>query len=323
MMQLNKQHPTPIYLQLKEVLRSQIEQGVYFSHQKLPSERDLCQHYDLSRMTARRALQELIDDGLAYTKVGKGTFVSERPSTKKISTIAKNYLQGFDVKNGLTLDNAHNQLTEHLLNFETDEVEKLVNSCIATFSFEVVAIELFPSVIHQLEKLWHQNDIDLLTQNYALTTLRSHLTAMVNATATVGTGPKAILGAVLGDQHEMGLLTLALCLRQRGFKVIYIGPNINTAHLNKVMNKLKPDLVCISAATQQAAETTIEITRELYTQSVSQDNQASDEINQNALITFGGVAYSQNPVLVSSVSGIFLGCTIDAALVNIEKFFQI
>ena len=42
-MYLDKQHPVPVYLQLKEMLRNQIEQGIYFSHQKLPSERDLCQ----------------------------------------------------------------------------------------------------------------------------------------------------------------------------------------------------------------------------------------------------------------------------------------
>ena len=76
-MHLDKQHPRPIYLQLKEVLQCRIEQGSYFPHQKLPSERELCRHHNLSRMTARRALQALITEGYAYTRVGKGTFVDD------------------------------------------------------------------------------------------------------------------------------------------------------------------------------------------------------------------------------------------------------
>lgn len=77
-MSLDKQHPVPVYLQLKQLLQNQIEQGVYQPHQKLPSERDLCQYHNLSRMTARRALQELVAEGLAYTRLGKGTFVANK-----------------------------------------------------------------------------------------------------------------------------------------------------------------------------------------------------------------------------------------------------
>ena len=75
---LDKQHPRPVYIQLKEILRGKIENGFYLSHQKLPSERDLCQRHQLSRMTARKALKSLIAEGFAYTQVGKGTFVSAR-----------------------------------------------------------------------------------------------------------------------------------------------------------------------------------------------------------------------------------------------------
>jgi DNA-binding transcriptional regulator YhcF (GntR family) len=87
-MHLDKQHSVPIYIQLKQLLRRQIEHGVYLPHQKLPSERDLSQRYNLSRMTARRALQELISEGLAYTQLGKGTFVANKPND--ITSISAN-----------------------------------------------------------------------------------------------------------------------------------------------------------------------------------------------------------------------------------------
>ncbi|RPJ39201.1 MAG: GntR family transcriptional regulator [Planctomycetaceae bacterium] len=65
----------PLYIQLKEHLRTQIETGVYPSGARLPSERDLAQAFQVSRMTARQALQLLAKDGFISSRVGKGTYV--------------------------------------------------------------------------------------------------------------------------------------------------------------------------------------------------------------------------------------------------------
>ncbi|HDJ30296.1 MAG TPA: GntR family transcriptional regulator, partial [Candidatus Acetothermia bacterium] len=52
MIQLSKSSPLPIYYQLKEALRKQIESGALKPHDRLPSERELEEAYDISRMTA-------------------------------------------------------------------------------------------------------------------------------------------------------------------------------------------------------------------------------------------------------------------------------
>jgi GntR family transcriptional regulator len=67
---------TPLYTQIKDHLQVQIQMGAYEVGARLPSERELAQEFAVSRMTARQALRELIQDGLAYSRVGKGTFVS-------------------------------------------------------------------------------------------------------------------------------------------------------------------------------------------------------------------------------------------------------
>lgn len=61
-----------------EELIKKIENNTYKEGEKLPSERELCELYHLSRITVRNALQELEREGYIYKLHGKGTFVSAK-----------------------------------------------------------------------------------------------------------------------------------------------------------------------------------------------------------------------------------------------------
>lgn len=74
---VEKDSPLPLYYQLAEVLKTKIEEGQFDTHQRLPSERELSEHYDVSRMTARKALSEIESEGYIYRSQGKGSFVAE------------------------------------------------------------------------------------------------------------------------------------------------------------------------------------------------------------------------------------------------------
>lgn len=56
-------------------LRAKIWSGYYPANQQLPSENELAQQYQVSRITSKRALQELADIGLVQRRQGSGTFV--------------------------------------------------------------------------------------------------------------------------------------------------------------------------------------------------------------------------------------------------------
>lgn len=65
----------PPYHQLANILRQQIATGVLRPGDRIPSETQLCEQYEVSPMTARRALTVLLDEGLATAAPGRGTFV--------------------------------------------------------------------------------------------------------------------------------------------------------------------------------------------------------------------------------------------------------
>ncbi|TDF41442.1 histidine utilization repressor [Alteromonadaceae bacterium M269] len=76
----------PRYTQIKSELLEQIESGQMKAGDKAPSENQLAEQFDVSRMTARRALTELVDEGFMMRTQGLGTFVSDhRPMSSMLS----------------------------------------------------------------------------------------------------------------------------------------------------------------------------------------------------------------------------------------------
>lgn len=73
---LNHEDITPLYQQLKSVIKEKIIKGEYKHNQKIPSESELSKIFDISRITVRNAIAELVDEDLLIKKQGKGTFVS-------------------------------------------------------------------------------------------------------------------------------------------------------------------------------------------------------------------------------------------------------
>lgn len=65
----------PMYVQLANEISNAIYQGIYKSGDKLPSESCLCKEFSVSRITVRQALTLLIQQDLAFSVHGKGTFV--------------------------------------------------------------------------------------------------------------------------------------------------------------------------------------------------------------------------------------------------------
>ncbi len=68
---------SPLYAQLMDRLRMDIRQGVYPTGERIPPEHQLESRYGVSRVTVRRALQELTAAGFLERKQGKGTFVAQ------------------------------------------------------------------------------------------------------------------------------------------------------------------------------------------------------------------------------------------------------
>jgi GntR family transcriptional regulator len=75
---INKNSPVPIYHQLEEYIKHQIENGVLAEESVIPSEREYAEMFQISRMTVRQAINNLVSEGYLKRQKGRGTFVTKK-----------------------------------------------------------------------------------------------------------------------------------------------------------------------------------------------------------------------------------------------------
>lgn len=78
---IDRQSPMPVYQQIAFDISSRIRQGEWCIGAKIPSETELTEYYDVSRVTVHQALAKLQQEGLIDKQRGKGTFVKRMPGT--------------------------------------------------------------------------------------------------------------------------------------------------------------------------------------------------------------------------------------------------
>lgn len=112
MYRIKRENPKPLYIQLEELIRNNIEEGIWKPNIAIPSESEMNRLYGVSRMTIRSACSQLVQDGILYRVPGKGTFVAE----PKIMTESLAYM-GFREQ----LERMGYEITTELLNVSEKE----------------------------------------------------------------------------------------------------------------------------------------------------------------------------------------------------------
>ena len=82
-MKIDTNNSTPKYLQLKEILIRYLHKQEYEIDQKIPSETELMNQFNVSRNTVRQSLAELVNEGVIYKRHGSGSFFSGKPEEEE------------------------------------------------------------------------------------------------------------------------------------------------------------------------------------------------------------------------------------------------
>jgi len=83
-MKLLQNSSTPLYQQIEEDIRASIENGALKYGDKIDAEPEIMEKYKVSRITVRKAISNLVEEGYLIKKQGKGTFVNKPKIQRKI-----------------------------------------------------------------------------------------------------------------------------------------------------------------------------------------------------------------------------------------------
>lgn len=100
---IDRGSPMPLYAQLADVLEQEIVSGRWESAVRIPSEQELCEHFDLSRTPVRQALARLEHRGLIGRRRGQGSFVRSSESSLGLLQASEGFFQDEIDRRGRTV----------------------------------------------------------------------------------------------------------------------------------------------------------------------------------------------------------------------------
>lgn len=85
MFTINRQNYRKLYVQLYDIIKKKIEDNEWSFGFQIPNEQELCEVFNVSRTTVRSAILELVRQGYLTRQQGRGTFVSKKVESDKIT----------------------------------------------------------------------------------------------------------------------------------------------------------------------------------------------------------------------------------------------
>ncbi|KAA9002015.1 GntR family transcriptional regulator [Affinibrenneria salicis] len=120
---IDKRSYVPFYLQIEQILGQQIQDRQLKPGDPLPTEAELCQQYQVSRMTARKAVDYLVRQGLVERFRGRGTFVAQPDTRQKINLPLDQQLTSSEIASS-----SNRQIVNRLLHFSLQPASREVAS---------------------------------------------------------------------------------------------------------------------------------------------------------------------------------------------------
>jgi len=159
--QLDPSSYVPLYQQLKDIIKAKIDQQEWKPDDQIYSENQLFEMFDVSRNTAKKAIEDLVQEGVLYRIQGKGTFVSQPKIEHSLSAfysfsqvLRDKGLNPRDVVLSVTVEKASHKIAAELKIAEGEDVAVLKRLRCANDEAIILEASYLPKKkVHEPEKL--------------------------------------------------------------------------------------------------------------------------------------------------------------------------
>lgn len=161
MWKLDTSSYVPLYQQLKEFMMEMIDKGIWNPDDRVYSEQQLSEQFNVSRNTAKKAIEDLVQEGILYRIQGKGTFLSHPKIEQSLSAfysfsqvLKEKGLKPKDIILKITVEKANHKIAKALQINRGEEVIMLQRLRCANEDPIILECSYLPKVkIEDIDKL--------------------------------------------------------------------------------------------------------------------------------------------------------------------------
>ena len=231
----------------------------------------------------------------AFTYLGESA-ISVR-SQQPVDPMSINKLAG--------MDELRSQWISACEHFNESLSDQVINQAFALYPVEQVCISLLQRGLSEIGSMWYEGYASIQQEHFASVLALRRLDALLMATPAPTRAENIIVGCPAHEWHTFTPLLMALLIRRRGYKVIYLGANVPASYFVETIDSVKASLVVLAAQQLQTAATL---------------QQSAALISAyGCKMAFGGRVFALHPDLVTSIPGFYLGNQMDGAVEIVEN----
>ena len=145
------------------------------------------------------------------------------------------------------------ELAEALASFSEGRANAVLDRLLGALSVDAVLAEVVLPYLHELGEAWARGEATVAQEHFASNVLRGRLLGLGRGWGE-GSGPHALLACAPREQHDLGLIAFGVALRNRGWRITYLGQDTPLPTIEHEVRERQPDRVVLAASTPERFE---------------------------------------------------------------------
>jgi DNA-binding transcriptional MerR regulator len=137
--------------------------------------------------------------------------------------------------------------------FDEPGAQAAFDSLLSLATLDTLLSDVVMPYLRDLGDRWERGELSVAQEHFASNVLRGRLLGLARGWGR-GDGPRALLACPEGERHDLGLITFGLALRERGWRIDYLGPDTPLESLEEAARRTDPSVVVLSAVRSEPLE---------------------------------------------------------------------
>jgi MerR family transcriptional regulator, light-induced transcriptional regulator len=150
-------------------------------------------------------------------------------------------------------DQARARLGDALESFDEPQAQGVFDELLSAATVDALLSDVVMPYLHDLGDRWERGELSVAQEHFAANVVRGRLLGLARGWGR-GAGPRALLACPEGERHDLGLIAFGLALRERGWRIDYVGPDTPVDSIEEAARRTGPSVVVLSSVRPEPLE---------------------------------------------------------------------